>query len=130
MVTEGREAVKQAESALSLAPALEAIEGLTVAYSAPLAPLTTLRIGGPAELLVTAHTQRALVALLRLTHAERIPLHLLGLGSNVLVPDSGLRGVVARLGGELRRARVRGEWVSAGGEIGRASCRERVWIPV
>jgi UDP-N-acetylmuramate dehydrogenase len=96
-------------SARTLRPALEAIAGLEVRYAEPLAPLTTLRIGGPAEVLATAHTQRALVALLRLTHSTGVPLHLLGLGSNVLYPDSGLSGVVARLGGVFTRTRMLGD---------------------
>jgi UDP-N-acetylmuramate dehydrogenase len=95
-------------SARSLQSALEAIPGLEIRWAEPLAPLTTLRIGGPAEVLATAHTQRALVALLRLTHATGVPLHLLGLGSNVLYPDSGLSGVVARLGRAFTRTRTLG----------------------
>jgi UDP-N-acetylmuramate dehydrogenase len=86
---------------------------------APLARATTFHIGGPAELLVEVPSQRALVALRRLL-AEgfpETPFQLLGLGSNVLLPDEGLPGVVARLGGELRRVRVRGELVSAGAAL-------------
>ncbi|HVR28771.1 MAG TPA: UDP-N-acetylmuramate dehydrogenase [Thermoanaerobaculia bacterium] len=100
-----------------LLPAIGAIDGLEIERSAPLAPLTTLRIGGPAELLVTAHTQRSLVALLRLVRAEGVPLHLLGLGSNVLYPDEGLPGVVARLGGVFARSRVMGDRLRAGGAV-------------
>ena len=43
------------------------------------------------------------MALLRLTYSEGVPLHLLGLGSNVLYPDQGIGGVVARLGGVFSR---------------------------
>ena len=62
-------------------------------------------------------TQAALVALLRLVRDAGAPFHLLGLGSNVLIPDAGLPGVTAKLGGELRRVRVRGTLVSAGGAL-------------
>jgi UDP-N-acetylmuramate dehydrogenase len=119
MVTKGPEAVKteplagtaepRAAAARALAPALAAIPGLEIERSAPLAPLTTLRIGGPADLLVTATTQRALVALLRLVRARSTELHLLGLGSNVLYPDEGVGGVVLRLGGAFARVRVVGD---------------------
>jgi UDP-N-acetylmuramate dehydrogenase len=95
-------------SARAIVAALEAIAGLEIEHGAPLAPLTTLRIGGPAEVLATAHTERALVSLLRLTHGEGVPLRLLGLGSNVLYPDSGLPGVVARLGRAFTRTRSLG----------------------
>src|SRR5690606_4439172 len=97
-----------------LAGQLSGIPGLAVRPAAPLARLTTLRIGGPAELLVDVASERALVALLRAIDAAGAPFQLLGLGSNVLAPDDGLRGVVARLTGELRRVRLRGRRVSAG----------------
>ncbi len=96
---------------------LEEISGLTLKPGAPLARLTTFRIGGPAEMLVDVGSGRALASLLRLAGRWRLPFHLLGLGSNVLIPDEGLAGIVARLGGELRRVRVRGELVSAGGAV-------------
>jgi len=99
----------------TLVRALAAIPGLVVQSSAPLAPLTTLRIGGPAEVLATAHTQRALLQLLRLTHAEGVAVHLLGLGSNVLYPDSGIAGVVTRLRGVFTRTRLLGDRLRAGG---------------
>jgi UDP-N-acetylmuramate dehydrogenase len=93
------------------------IPGLTLKPGAPLARLNTFRIGGPAEMLVEVGSGRALAALLRLVDRRRVPFHLLGLGSNVLIPDEGLPGIVARLGGELRRVYVRGNLVSAGGAV-------------
>lgn len=108
-----------------LAERLAAVPGLVVKPDHPLAKLTTFQIGGPADLLVEVASQRALGHLLREVDQARAPFHLLGLGSNVLVPDSGLRGVVARLGGELRRARVRGELVSAGGALPLAALARR-----
>ena len=56
----------------------------------------------------------ALAALVAWVQEHGEPFHLLGLGSNVLMPDEGLPGVVARLGGELKRVRLRGRRVSAG----------------
>jgi len=108
MVAKGSEAVKKA---------LAAIPGLEVEPGAPLAPLTTLRIGGPAELLVTVNTQRSLMALLRLVRERGVPLHLLGMGSNVLYPDRGVAGVVARLGGVFARTRLLGDRLRAGGAV-------------
>lgn len=93
---------------------LGAIPGLAVRPGQALARLSTLRIGGPAELLVEVGSERALVALLREVAHRQVPFQLLGLGSNVLVPDSGLPGIVARLGGELKRVRIRGRRLSAG----------------
>jgi len=94
---------------LSGTPALELRRG------ASLARLSTFRIGGPAELFAEVQEERALLALLAAARRAGVPFHLLGLGSNVLFPDEGVGGVVARLGGRLRAIRIRGRTVSAGG---------------
>jgi UDP-N-acetylmuramate dehydrogenase len=88
-----------------------------VVAGAPLARYSTFKIGGPAEWLVEAGSLAALRRLLAWVHRSGRPIHLLGLGSNVLFPDEGMAGVVVRLVGELRRLRFRGEWVSAGGGV-------------
>jgi UDP-N-acetylmuramate dehydrogenase len=89
--------------------------GLEVRPAEPLARYTTLRVGGPAELLVTASSERALGRLL--AQLDGMPLQLLGLGSNVLIPDEGLPGVVLRLAGGFRRVRLLGSVVEAGGAV-------------
>jgi UDP-N-acetylmuramate dehydrogenase len=77
----------------ALAPELE---GLDVFPNHPLAPLTTFRIGGPADLLVDAHDADALVRVLLAVRRLGIPHFLLGRGANILVGDLGFRGVVIR----------------------------------
>lgn len=93
---------------------LAQIPGLVVKPGQALARLATLRIGGPAERFVEVASERALVGLLRGVARQDLPFQLLGLGSNVLAPDAGLPGIVARLGGGLKRIRIRGLRVSAG----------------
>jgi UDP-N-acetylmuramate dehydrogenase len=63
---------------------------------APLAPLTTFRIGGPADLLYRAGTADELVAALHAARELEVPWFLLGKGANILVGDSGFRGLVIR----------------------------------
>lgn len=63
-------------------------------YDEPLARHTTFRIGGPAELFVTAHSEEELLALVTLARAQGMDFVLLGAGSNVLVSDRGVRGLV------------------------------------
>ena len=75
--------------------------GLRLERDAPLGGRTTLRVGGPADLLVEVETEEALVTLVKAVRGSELPFLVLGQGSNVLVPDEGLRGVVCRLGGEL-----------------------------
>lgn len=60
----------------------------------PLAPLTTWKIGGPADWLVSPETEAGLLAAVRWGRERGLPLHVLGRGSNVLISDDGLRGLV------------------------------------
>ncbi len=74
-----------------------------VAVNAPLAPLTTFRLGGPADLLVTVRTEDEAATVVRCARSAGVPVVPLGGGSNVLVSDHGVRGVVLRFhGGAIR----------------------------
>jgi len=69
-----------------------------------LAPLTTFRVGGPAEWLVETRGSDEIVTALRIGHRARVPVTILGGGSNVLVSDAGVRGLVIRpRGGDLEK---------------------------
>jgi len=61
---------------------------------APLSRYTSLRVGGAADLVARVHTVDDLVAWVELARAHGLPLRVLGRGTNVLVADEGLRGVV------------------------------------
>lgn len=64
----------------------------------PLAARTTLRVGGPADLLVEAGSEADLAETLRFCAEAGLPWRVLGRGSNLLVRDGGVRGVVITLG--------------------------------
>ncbi len=66
----------------------------------PLASLTTFGVGGPAELLARPGTPEEAAEVVRVAAAEGKRLRILGAGSNVLVADSGVRGVVMMLSAE------------------------------
>lgn len=68
--------------------------GIEVIRDEPLARHTTFRIGGPADLYATATTTVQLAALADLAAAHGVPMTILGGGSNVLVSDAGVRGLV------------------------------------
>lgn len=93
---------------------LTAIEGLEVAANEPLAPHTTFRIGGPAEFLVRVGSEPALQNLVSTANEYLQPYQVLGLGSNVLIPDRGVGGVVILLEGEFLEFVVVDELVDAG----------------
>jgi UDP-N-acetylmuramate dehydrogenase len=63
---------------------------------APLAPLTTFRVGGPAEWLLETRNSDEMATALSIARASGTPATLLGGGSNVLVADRGVRGLVIR----------------------------------
>jgi UDP-N-acetylmuramate dehydrogenase len=62
----------------------------------PLAPMTTFRIGGPADLLYRARTADELVTALSVVRETGMPHFVLGRGANILVGDGGFRGLVIR----------------------------------
>lgn len=67
-----------------------------VKVDAPLAPLTTFRVGGPADVLFEPLTSDELVQALKIARAAGQPVTMLGGGSNVLISDRGVRGLVIR----------------------------------
>lgn len=72
--------------------------------NAPLAPLTTFKVGGNADWVLTLSTADEVRQALDLARAAAVPLRVLGGGSNVLVSDAGFRGIVVRLRGGTVRA--------------------------
>jgi UDP-N-acetylmuramate dehydrogenase len=63
----------------------------------PLAPLTTMGVGGPARWLVEARDEAAILAALALAEARGLPLRILGGGSNLVVADAGVDALVLRV---------------------------------
>jgi UDP-N-acetylmuramate dehydrogenase len=67
-----------------------------------LAPLTTFKVGGPADLFLEPRSADEVQLALRLAHEAGVPVTLLGGGSNVLIADAGVRGLVLRpRGGQI-----------------------------
>jgi len=62
----------------------------------PLAPYTTFRIGGPADLLYDATTAEELATAVTVARRAEIPVFVLGLGANILIGDLGFHGLVVR----------------------------------
>ena len=91
----------------------------------PLAPRTSIRVGGAAELLVRPADPDDLAALLGAVRELGLPLSVLGGGANTLVADAGVAGVVVRLPTDFGEERAEGELLllSAGAPIGRLAAR-------
>lgn len=76
-----------------------------VRRDAPLAPFTTFKVGGPADWLVLAQRASEVTAALRAAHDAALPVAVIGGGSNMLIADRGIRGVVIRVhGGDVQPA--------------------------
>ncbi len=97
--------------------ALSQVEGVELAEDLALSQCTTYRIGGPADLVVTAHTYAVLAQTLRVLTTEEVPWVVLGRGSNVLASDDGYRGCVIKLGREFSRMYVDGTKITAGAAV-------------
>src|SRR4051812_4670082 len=67
-----------------------------VRFDEPLAPYTTFKIGGPADLFYETDTAADLAAAVLAARRHGLPYFLLGLGANVLIADKGFRGLVIR----------------------------------
>ena len=86
-----------------------------VQHDYPLARLTTVRTGGPAELFARAGTFEQLEELVRWATAEDIEVGVVGSGSNLLVADEGVRGLVVKLDKDLAQIELDGTRIECGG---------------
>jgi UDP-N-acetylmuramate--alanine ligase len=86
-----------------------------VRQNEPLAKRTTLRVGGRADFFVEPVSEGDLAAVLKLCSASKLPFTILGRGSNLLIRDGGIRGVVISLGHEtFSRVQIVGEHMHCG----------------
>jgi len=95
--------------------------GVKAERNARLAKLTTMRVGGPADLLATAHNAFELRALVRFARSRGLPLTLLGRGSNVVISDRGVRGLVVHVRAEGSRVDGSSYVAEAGVPMARAA---------
>jgi UDP-N-acetylmuramate--alanine ligase len=86
-----------------------------VRLSEPLAKHTTLRVGGPAQFWVEPRNEEAFAKLIQFCRRENLPLFVIGRGSNLLVRDGGIRGVVVHpSGGDFDTVEASGLEITAG----------------
>jgi UDP-N-acetylmuramate dehydrogenase len=93
---------------------LRARFGARLRTGAPLAELTSFRIGGPADALLVVESEDELREAMAAAWCERVPAFCLGAGTNLLVSDRGVRGLVVRLGEGFTRLEFDGVQVHAG----------------
>ena len=94
----------------------------------PLAPLTTFNVGGPARYFIDAHSEHEISEAVAFAFARKLPLFVLGGGSNLLVSDTGWPGLVLKIslaGVEFEGDRQKMAFHAAAGESWDAPCGPR-----
>lgn len=94
-----RETATAAADALS---PLDSFRAVRIRRNHPLAPHTTIAVGGPADWFIEIGDDSALTAVMDHLRAQSVPWFILGGGSNTFFDSAGFRGAVIRLGGEFR----------------------------
>ena len=106
---------------MTLNERIDALEGrlqaadatLRLMRNAPMARYTTLHLGGPASLLACPEKPEQVQLLLKEAHALDVPVIIIGNGSNLLVKDGGIRGLVIRLCRDMQHIEVQGNTIRA-----------------
>ncbi len=91
----------------------------------PMSHHTSFRIGGPADLLAQPQSEQELAALLARATANAVPVTLIGNGSNLLVRDKGIRGLVIKLGNMFSSIAANGSSLTFGSGVSLAMAARR-----
>ena len=92
---------------------IEILGNNRVLFDEPMSQHTTFRIGGPADVFVMPENYEQIREVLRLCKEEKLPFFVLGNGSNLLVSDSGYRGVIIQMDRNMEEIRLDGEEIHA-----------------
>ncbi|MFL5674785.1 MAG: UDP-N-acetylmuramate dehydrogenase [Chloroflexota bacterium] len=95
--------------------------GVKTSRDEPLARFTTMRVGGPADLFATVHNAHELRALVRFARTRDIPHLILGRGSDLVIADAGVRGLVIQVRAEGSRTDGERYTAEAGVQMARAA---------
>ncbi len=91
----------------------EYADKLRLEWNVPLAKYTTFHIGGPAECFISARSSEEISMVLRFCKEHQVPLHILGNGSNLLVDDRGLTGIILYIGRRMQDIQITGTEITA-----------------
>ncbi len=104
----------------------ETIKNENINIQAEMKNYTSFKVGGPADILVTPTSNEEVASVVKLCKNEDIPFYIIGNGSNIVVKDGGIRGVVVKLS-KLDKVTVSGTSIIAesGATLGKTSCEAR-----
>ena len=95
--------------------------GVKTSRDEPLSRFTTMRVGGPADLFATVHNAHELRGLVRFARTRGLPHFILGRGSDVVIADAGVRGLVIQVRAEGSRVTDERYTAEAGVQMARAA---------
>jgi len=95
--------------------------GVKTSRDEPLSRFTTMRVGGPADLFATVHNAHELRGLVRFARTRGLPHLILGRGSDVVIADAGVRGLVIQVRAEGSRVTDERYTAEAGVQMARAA---------
>ena len=104
---------------MSIEKIVKALESAGVDFlrDAPMKNYTTFRIGGPADILITAKSINELKEILLILKSENMPYMILGNGSNLLVRDEGLRMALIKLSGDFKEIGTKESTITCGAGV-------------
>lgn len=91
----------------------EYADKLRLEWDVPLAKYTTFHIGGPAESFISARSSEEVQMVLRFCKEHQVDLHILGNGSNLLIDDKGITGIVLYIGRRMQEIHINGTEIVA-----------------
>lgn len=93
--------------------AIQTQVGARVYLNEPMSKHTTFRVGGPAEVLLKPSSREEIKSIIAICRAAGVPWMVIGSGSNLLVLEGGIKGVVIELGANYREVKVTGNTMIA-----------------
>ncbi len=83
-----------------------------IRYNEPMKNHTTMKVGGPADILVIPETVEEIINVVKYAKENNIKLKVLGFGSNVVVEDEGIEGIVIKITNKLESIKIEDEYVT------------------
>ena len=110
---------------------LNIIDKNNIKIDEPMSKQISFKVGGPADILVKPNNEEELLEIVKLVKKENIPYLIIGNGSNLLVKDGGIRGIVIELSDNFNNFEIKGEkvYIQSGAllsVIGKAVLREEL----
>ena len=84
-----------------------------IRYDEPMKNHTTIKIGGPADIMVTPSTEKEIIEILKIAKKYNIHIMAIGNGSKLLVTDKGIRGIVLKISSRFSYYEIDGEYITA-----------------